>query len=461
MPEPDVSTPAPARDLRRVIGFWGGVGIVIGTTIGSGIFRVPQQVTSYVGSPLTILALWAGFGLVSLCGALTMAEMACMLPQTGGIYVYLRASYGDAAAFVFGWLYTLVTVPSALGALAVFFAELFAHLAGFDHAWVPFLATATILALMAANIRGVRQGLWIQNVFTAIKVGTLAAVIALAFASGRGDFANLTAPATEAPTLGGLAAALYLVMWSNSGWQSLSMVAGEMADPERLLTRTLAAGLLTIVALYVGANLAYFYLVPVEEIRQEPIVAGRVMALLLGSPGVILIQVCIMASVFGALNGVMLARSRVAYALARDGLTFAVLGKCHPRWATPHVAIAVQGCVAIGLVFWLGQFTALTRYFVVVEYLALAFAVAAVFVLRRRHPDAPRPYRTFGYPWVPLAFVLTVAIGVVATVASAAGEGAFAPLIGLGITFLGFPVYWLWHRWRIHEQEEGSPNCRS
>lgn len=442
----DKDVAVPARDLRRLIGSWGGVCIVIGTTIGSGIFRVPQELTGHVGSPSIILALWAGFGLVSLCGALTMAEMACLLPQTGGIYVYLRAAYGDAAAFVFGWLYTLITVPSAIGALAVFFAELLAQLAGYGQEWAPVVASATIIALMAANIRGVRQGLWIQNTFTAIKVCTLAGLILLAFTLGSGNLDNLRDSATEAPTLGALAAVVYLVMWSNSGWQSLSMVAGEMADPERLLTRTLTAGLLTIVSLYVGANLAYFYLMPVEAIRQEPIVAARAMETLFGPAGAIGIRICIMASVFGALNGVMLARSRVAYALARDGLSFAVLGRCHPRWATPHVAILVQGCVAIVLVFWLGHFSALTRYFVVVEYLALAFAVAAVFVLRRTLADAPRPYRTFGYPWVPLAFVVPVGVGVVATLISATSEGALAPLIGLGITSLGFPVYWLWRR---------------
>src|SRR5262245_11856342 len=125
MPQPDKPIPSPARDLRRSIGFWGGVGIVVGTTIGSGIFRVPRELVGHIGSPPIILALWSGFGLISLCGALTMAEMACMLPHTGGVYVYLRAAYGDAAAFVFGWLYTLVTVPSAIGALAVFFAEIF------------------------------------------------------------------------------------------------------------------------------------------------------------------------------------------------------------------------------------------------------------------------------------------------------------------------------------------------
>jgi amino acid transporter len=435
---------APAGDLRRVIGFWSAVGIVVGTTIGSGVFRAPQAVAEHVGDPRIILLLWAGFGLVSLCGCLSLAELACLLPHTGGIYVYLRAAFGDSAAFVFGWLYLLVTVPSALGALAVFFAELVGELCGVSNAWVPAIAIATIVGLMAINIRGVAQGLLIQNLLTLIKVGALVLLIGAVFTLGAGDVRHWTAVPDRPPTIAGLAAGIYLVMWSNSGWQSLTMVAGEMADPSRRLTPTLATGILTVVALYVGANLAYLYVLPVQAIEEEPVVAGRVMALVLGETGRRLIQGGIIASVLGALNGVMLARSRVVYALARDGLAFGFLGKCHPRWATPYAAILAQGGVAIVLVLCLGQFTALTRYFAVVEYLALAFAVAAVLVLRRTMPEAPRPYRTFGYPWVPLLFVAGAGAGVLATLWSSINEGAVAPLVGLAITALGFPVFWLW-----------------
>jgi amino acid transporter len=451
MGDGSIPTSSTSGDLSRAIGFWSGVGIVVGTTIGSGIFRVPGELATRVGNPLIILALWACFGLISLCGALAMAELGCMLPHTGGIYVYLRAAYGDAAAFVFGWLYLLVTVPSAIGALAVFFAELVGDFIGLASVWQPVIAIATIVFLMAANIRGLKQGLIIQDIFTLIKVGALLVLIATALIFGHGDFGNLTASAPEPLTLGNLAAALYLVMWSNSGWQSLSMVAGEITEPERRMTPILTAGLLTIVGLYFGANVAYQYVLPIESIRGEPIGALRVMTLVLGNAGKIFLQLCIMASVFGALNGVVLARTRVPFALARDGLTFSVLGKCHPCWATPYVAILVQGCVAIGLVLWLREFTALTRYFAVVEYLALVFAVMAVFVLRRTMAQAERPYRTFGYPLVPLVFVVGAGIGVMATVVSAAIEGAWAPLIGLAITLLGFPIYWLWRRGKVHE----------
>lgn len=440
----DIQVADSSSPLHRAIGFWSGVGIVVGTTIGSGIFRVPADLARYIGDPRIILSLWVGFGLVSLCGALTLAELACLLPRTGGVYVYLRAAYGDAAAFVFGWLYLLITVPSAMGALAVFFAEMLAHVCGLDAAQAPGIAIATILVLMAANIRGIQPGLFIQNTFALAKVGVLAALIVTVFTLGHGDFGHLTTVASPARTLAGLAAAVYLVMWSNSGWQSLSMVAGEMAHPTRRMTRTLVTGILTIISLYVGANLAYCYVLPVEAIQAEPLVASKVMTLTLGQSGRMAIEFGVLASVFGALNGVMLARSRVAYALASDGLSFAIFARCHSRWATPHVAIAVQGAMAILLVLLLRQFTALTRYFATVEYLALAFAIAAVFILRRTMADAPRPYHTFGYPWVPLVFVTAAIAGVVAITVSAVNERAFAPLIGLGITALGFPIYLLW-----------------
>jgi amino acid transporter len=446
MADPSIPTSSSSSDLSRLIGFWSGVGVVVGTTIGSGIFRVPGELANRLGHPLIILALWGGFGLVSLCGALAMAELGCLLPQTGGIYVYLRAAYGDAAAFVFGWLYLLVTVPSAIGALAVFFAELVREFIGLDPVWELLIAIATILFLMAANIRGLKQGLLIQDIFTLIKVGALLLLIVTALIFGHGDFGHLLAPAQESLSLGSLAAAVYLIMWSNSGWQSLSMVAGEIKDPQRLMTPILVTGLLTVAVLYCGANVAYEYVLPIEAIGAEPIAALRVMTLVLGDAGKIVLQLCIMASVFGALNGVVLTRTRVPFALARDGLTFSVLGKCHERWATPYVAIIVQGSVAIGLVLSLRQFTALTRYFAVVEYLALVFAVMGVFILRRTMALAQRPYRTFGYPVVPWIFIVGAGVGVLATLISAVNEGAWAPLIGLGITLLGFPMYWFWRR---------------
>ena len=454
------STPARADEsLHRVIGFWGGLALVVGITIGGGIFRKPQTLARDVGDPAVILGLWVAFGLVSLCGALALAELASMLPHTGGVYVYLRAAYGDAAAFVFGWLFLLVSTPAAIGALATFFAELLHGLAGGDPGraapWiVPAIATATIVVLSTVNLLGARLGSAVQSVFAILKVGALAALIVAAFTVPGGSFAHLAPAGHAARNLGSGAAS---VIWAYDGWVAVSMVAGEVVSAEKAMRRIIVGGMLVIVVLYAGANIGYFYALPVEAMAAETGgVPQRIMSDRLGPIGGPLIAAAILCSVFGALNGNILAKPRVAYALARDGLTFGFLGRVHPRWSTPYAAILIQSAMAIVLVALLRDFDALTTYFVVVEWSALLFAVAAVMVLRRRQPDRPRPFRTPGYPWVPLAFLAGTAAGLVAIVAGEVGRAVpnYAPLWGLLLAVAGFPVF---HAWRALSGSAPAP----
>jgi APA family basic amino acid/polyamine antiporter len=440
---------APAGDLRRAIGFWGGVAIVVGSVIGSGIFRTPYEIAKVLHDPPVILGLWVLFGIVSLCGALTLAELATLLPKTGGTYVYLRAAYGDSSAFVFGWLYLLVAIPSGMAALSTVFSERLLEFftpPATDPSMLLLrgVAIGTIVLLSLANIIGVRFGTAIQGVLTIVKVGALVSMIAVVVALGHGDWGHVTARAPASP--GGVAEAAKNVIFTYNAWVYISLVAGEVTDVERRLKGIIITGMSVIIVLYLAANVAYFYMLPVEAMASEQIVARRVMRDILGNGGAGVMGACIMASVFGALNGVVLTKSRVAYALSRDGLGFPALGRCHPRFATPYVSILVQGAVAIALIFWLKDFKRLTTYFVVVEWTALIFAIAAVFVLRRKIPDAPRPYRTPLYPWVPLFFVVGTTLGLAAIVWSNARNRDFAPLIGLGIALSGFPVYWIWKR---------------
>jgi APA family basic amino acid/polyamine antiporter len=443
----------PEAGLKRVIGFWGGFALIVGITIGSGVFRKPYTLAVDVGDPVSILGLWLAFGLVSLCGALALAELCSMLPQTGGVYVYLRAAYGDASAFVFGWLYLLVATPAAIGALAVFFAELVVGLLGSDPARVPpwllgGIAGATIALLTIVNLLGARQGSAVQTLLTVVKIAALVALIGASFSLGDGRFANL-APAPGGPRHLGRGVAS--VIWAYDGWVAVSMIAGEVVAAARLMRRIIVAGMLTIVLLYVGANVGFYYAMPVEVMaRQTAGVPQHIARALLGPTGSILIAAAISCSVLGALNGNILAKPRVAYALARDGLTFSFLGRAHPRWATPHAAILIQSGVALLLVALLRDFDRLTTYFVVVEWFALMFAVGAVFVLRSRQPDAPRPFRTPGYPWVPLVFLGGTLAGLVAIVLGEIGRDVpnYSPLLGLLIAAAGFPVYLAWARRR-------------
>lgn len=438
---------AATQDLRRVIGLTGGVALIVGITIGSGIFRTPPTIAGLVPHPLVVMALWTAFGLISICGALAIAELSTMLPQAGGVYVYLRAAYGDAAAFVFGWLYVLITTPTTIAALAVVFAEFLLNLLGMpvqDRA-VQLIAIAGIVALTGANVLGARVGAAVSELTTLVKVTALAAIIVGVFLLGHGSFSNMTAG--SAVHASGLARAVAAVIWTYDGWIAVSMIAGEVVAPERLMKRIIIIGMLTIVTLYIGANLAYFYMMPVSVMAQQrEAIARTVVTQIAGPAAGVAIMLAIMTSVFGALNGNLLAKPRVAYAMARDGLIFAFLGKTNPRSATPWVAVLIQGIVGIIMVLALRDYDSLTTYFVVVEWAALIFAVGALFVLRRKLADAPRPFRTPAYPWVPLVFILGTVVGLSAILWGQVQVGNFSPIYGLGIALAGFPVHHLWKR---------------
>lgn len=433
------------RELRRVIGLAGGIALIVGITIGSGIFRTPPTIARLVPNPLVIMGLWTAFGLISICGALALAELSTLLPRAGGVYVFLREAYGDAAAFVFGWLYVLVTTPTAVASLATVFAEFLLNLLGrpTDTLTVQLIAIAAIVTLTFANVLGARVGAGVSEVTTLVKVTALAAIILGAFLLGNGSLTHFAEGGVVHGS--GLARAVASVIWTYDGWIAVSMIAGEVVAPERLMKRIIIVGMLVIVTLYVGANLAYLYMMPVGVMaQQKEAIARTVMTGIAGPAGGVVIMLAIMTSVFGALNGNLLAKPRVAYAMARDGLIFSLLGDTHPRWSTPWAALLIQGVVAVIMVLVLKDFDSLTTYFVVVEWAALIFAVAAVFVLRRKLADAPRPFRTPGYPWVPLLFVFGTVVGLSAIVWGQIQVGNFSPLYGLGIAAAGFPVHHLW-----------------
>ena len=454
-------------DLRRVIGFWGGTALIVGITIGAGIFRKPYSLAQSIPDPWIILGLWIAFGVISLCGALALAELASMMPRTGGAYVYLRAAYGDSSAFVFGWIYLLVATPAAVGALATFFGELMCGVFGLPLTYVTWIGTGTLVFLTMANLLGARLGSAIQSVFTAIKVGALVLIMFVGFFLVDGTTQNLAIRSGAHFDLTSLGVGVASVIWAYDGWIAVSMIAGEVVAAEKLMRRIIVAGMLAIVVLYVGANFAYFTAMPLPEmaLAKEGVPQG-IMAKLVGGNGAKFISACIMCSVFGALNGNILAKPRVPYALAQDGLTFAFLGKTHPRWSTPYAAILIQSAAALLLVFVLRDpakplalFDKLTTYFVVVEWSALLFTVAAVFVLRWKQPDAERPFRTPAYPWIPLLFILGTVLGLAAIVWGeiAQEKPNYSPLWGLLIAAAGFPVFYLWRRIKTPYPVTGNP----
>ena len=439
-------------ELRRVIGFWGGTALIVGITIGAGVFRKPYTLARSLHDPWIIMGLWAGFGVISVCGALALAELASMMPRTGGTYVYLRAAYGDSAAFVFGWIYLLVATPAAVGALATYFGELLSGILGWNLVHVPLIGGVTIALLTVANLMGARLGSAIQSVFTAIKVGAILMLMFVSFFLVDGSLGHLGMRSDGRFELGSLGVGAASVIWAYDGWVAVSMIAGEVVAPEKLMKRIIVAGMFVIVFLYLGANLAYFHAMSLSDMAQATDgVPQAIMTKLMGKNGSALIGGFIMCSVFGALNGNILAKPRVPFALAQDGLTFAFLGRAHPRWSTPYSAILIQSAVAILMVILLRHdpgalFDKLTTYFVVVEWSALLFTVAAVLVLRWKMPDAERPYKTPAYPWVPLVFLIGATLGLIAIVWGKWADHDRSPVYGLLISLAGFPVYWVWRR---------------
>jgi amino acid transporter len=308
-------------------------------------------------------------------------------------------------------------------------------------------AVVAIAAFAAVNMLGTRFGSGLQGALTVVKVAALVTLIVGAFGFGKGSFEHLAPSAGAGVGGASLARAASSVIWTYDGWMAVSLIAGEIEGPPRRLTRIIVVGMLGIVVLYLGANLAYIYDMPSDEMAREKAgIAARLMTEIAGPVGAKVIGVAIMASVLGALAANLLARPRVAYAMARDGLTFRWLGHLHPRFGTPSVAIVVQAGIAAVLVLGLRDFDRLTTYFVVVEWLALIFGVSAVFVLRRRMPDAPRPFKTPLYPLVPLVFVAGTLFGLGTIVWAEWLDGNRSPVVGLLIAAAGFPLHAVYRR---------------
>ena len=429
-------------ELPRRLGFWETTLIVIGVTVGSGIFRVPASVADTVGSPLGVAAVWVAGGIISLCGALALAELAAAFPEPGGVFVYLREVYGPAVAFLFGWMYLFVG-PTGVAAVAVVFGEYLGRLLGFSGVGVRLLAAGAIIVVAAASYRSVRGASVLQGAATLGKVAALAAIVVVAFLLGDGSSGafGAGAPAPADARWGGVGLALVAALWAYNGFQDMLPVAGEVRDPGRALPRALVAGTAVVVAIYLSANAAYLHVLPYAALRTSPLVASDTMVRIVASVGAAAVASAVIVSTFGTVNALVLTQPRVFYAMADGGLLFRPLARVHPRFATPHVAIVAYSAVAVVAV-WVRSFEQLAEAFVLGVWPFLALAVAGVIVLRRKRPQLARPYRTPWYPVVPLIFIA----GTLWVVGSALVARPVTTLGGIALTLLGLPVYALWRR---------------
>jgi basic amino acid/polyamine antiporter, APA family len=430
--DPHQRTPDGAG-LLRALGLTTAVAMVIGNVIGTGIFVMPGQIAAELGQFWLIATVWVLGGISCIFGGLALAELAAMMPQAGGLYVYLREAYGPPVAFLFGWNELLFNRPASTGAVAIVLARSLARIGGWQlsNLGEVALAIVVVLVLAAINIRGVIWGGAVQVTTTAVKVSFLLFMIALPLALwmvSRGTFSfhnwATTAPIDSTASLATrLGVAALAVMWAYNGWHAVTPVAEEIRNAERNVPLALFGGIGAIMALYLGATMAYhgvFSMTGVIGTGEHT--AEEMLALLLGPAGAVAMSTVLLVGTFGTINGDFLIAPRISFAMARDGVFFHQLARIHPQFRTPALAIGVQAGMAILLVlasgllveFYAGferdsAFQMLINFVIFAASIFYALGTLAVIVLRWRQPDRPRPYRTWGYPFVPLAFLTVYA----------------------------------------------------
>jgi basic amino acid/polyamine antiporter, APA family len=443
-------------ELKRDLGLWGAISIVIGTVIGSGIFLVPRTMINNVGSPEVVFLVWIVGGLLSLAGALTYAELAAAMPEAGGEFVYLTEAYGPIWGYLYGWTQMWVAKSGSIATLATGF---FLYLANFwpslevvvCRATLPFgypfeirygqlLAMALIMGLAGLNYFGVKVGGTVQIIVTALKVGLIGFVIlAGIFLAPKGG-APSSAP-IAALTLKGFIAALVAALWAYDGWNNVSMVSSEIKNPKRYLPLALIGGTLAVVGIYLAANFAYFHVLSAAEVGGSTRVAAVMMQKVMGGWGANAVSIAAMISIFAALNGSILTGSRVPYAMARDGVFFRSMASVNPQFHTPGVAI--MGLSAWGAILVLsGKYDDLANFVIFGSWILYAMTTASVIVLRRKKPEMVRPYHTWGYPFVPLVFVAVAMLIEVVTVINQPWQSG----LGIVLILMGIPFYYLWKK---------------
>ena len=425
--------------LPRKLTLTDGAALLVGATIGSGIFVVPSLIATRIPEPGLVLLLWVFSGLLVLCGALALAELGAMLPHSGGLYVYMREAYGPFWAFLYGWTIMLVVIPGAVAALSSAFLLYLTRFVPMAPWAQKALGVAILLGLAFVNARGAKLGAGVQNLFTVLKVSGLAGLLALAASTGGGDATRFRPWAPDHVSAGLFSAvgvAMIATLFAYDGWHFVGFVAGEIRDPEKNIARSIALGIAVVMAVYVAANVAYIYVLGQARIAGSERVAADAMSAMIGPRGADLISVAILCSIFGAISANVLAAPRVFFAMARDGTFFPWLAEIHPRYETPAHAIWALAAWA-GVLTLTGGYEHLITMSQFANWIFFTMVVASVIVLRRAHPEWPRPYRVAGYPFTVVAFAVVSAAFVVNTLLAS----AHSSLMGLGLLLLGVPFY--------------------
>jgi APA family basic amino acid/polyamine antiporter len=467
-------------ELKRTFGLWSSVSIVVGGIIGSAIFMKPALMAAQLGSPLLLIAVWMGAGVITLFGALSNAEVAAMMPETGGQYIFFQKMYGPFVAFLYGWAAFAVFNTAGVASIAYVFGtyvEYFITLprlsAAHEHAvdlYIPFLGhifpfenigvkgvtILVVLLLTFVNYRSTRIGGNVLVLFTALKIAALVLIVFGTLLSGKGAVAHFFTSDTALQPhgwalAGALVAATSGAFWGYDGWNNITFVAGEIRNPQVNIPRSLLIGLLACIGIYSAVTLAYLYVLPIGAVASSTLVAADAARVVLGSAGGAIIALLVMISTFGTTHGNILATCRVSFAMAREKQFFEAVGRIHPRFGTPGNALLLHG-VWTSLLVLSGSFDTLTDMLVFVSWFFYGLSALGVFILRQKMRDAPRPYRVWGYPYVPALFVLFTIVFLLATLAHDVTAYLHGDTViinsafGIALTLMGLPLYWFYAR---------------
>ena len=437
-------------ELPRKLGLFSAVTVLIGSTIGSGIFRSSAGIAARIPDERLFFAAWILGGVCVLAGALTYAELAGALPRTGGVFVYLREGFGRLPAFLFGWAELTIVRASALGAIATVFAEYLLRMLGFgvtSNETVHYVAAASILLVAFFNFVGVHIGALIQNLTAGAKYLSLLLLVLVSFlfdGTSSTPTPNLTGADTASTSLSLFGLALISILWVYDGWADLTFISGEVRAPQRNLPVALIVGTLAVIAIYLAANFAYLHVLRIGGIAKSQLVAADVAQRVVGNVGVKLVSLAVMISAFGTLNGSIMTGPRIFFAMADEGLFFKKVAAVHPRWNTPYVAIWLAAAMGAAFVM-VRNFEQLADTFVLGIWPFYAGGAAAVYALCKKRPDLVRPYRVWGYPLTPAIFLIAALF----LLGNALVTGT--ALVVFVILLLGIPAYWVWEAVRTRE----------
>ena len=454
--------------LLRALGLREGIAIHMGVIIGSGIFLTPAKIANELHAMGPIMLVWIVAGMLTLFGALSLAELSAVLPQAGGPYVYLKNSFGRVWGFLFSWNDFFINKAGSAAAIAIAFVtylgyfvpavspehafykthyEFIGQHMEFSFGWTQVVAMATIMLVTYINVRGVKFGGWVMTIFTSAKVLALLGIIIAAIFSAQGSTANFLPwwPETWSSAMtAAFGVAMISALWTYDGWIDVTLAAGEFKEPQRNVPRSLIFGTFAVIGIYIAANLAYAYIIPLSSMPGSPRIAADVARVLFGPVGAGLIVFGIMCSTFGATNGMLLAGPRSIYAGGADGTFPKAFGKVHPHYHSPYVAIITLG--VWGAILTLsGTYDQITSYVVFGSWVFYAMTAISVIILRKKMPDVDRPYKAWGYLYATLFFVAIAGWFVWNTLV----EDTRNAIIGIVLLVISLPLYYLWTRKKV------------